>query len=85
MLFGSFSGIGTGKNSVDEHVDTIMKGNPRALGRWRAAKVLIIDEISMIDAQLFDKLEQIARRLRGNSDKPFGGIQLLVSCAPNGC
>jgi ATP-dependent DNA helicase PIF1 len=40
--------------------------------------VLIIDEVSMVDGELFDKLEQIARALRGNG-RPFGGIQLVVT------
>jgi hypothetical protein len=34
----------------------------------------------MIDADLFDKLEQIARQVRRNT-KPFGGIQ--VGLHPN--
>lgn len=34
-------------------------------------------EISMLDGRLFDKLEAIARRVRGNSDC-FGGIQVIV-------
>ncbi len=61
-------------------------GSKWALDRWRAAKVLFIDEISMLDSQLFDKLEEIARRVRFNSPLPFGGIQVLISgtpaCAP---
>lgn len=40
------------------------------------APVLIIDEISMVDADLFDKLEYIAREVRHNP-YPFGGIQLI--------
>jgi ATP-dependent DNA helicase PIF1 len=31
----------------------------------------------MIEAKFFDLLEQIARRVRGNST-PFGGIQLVL-------
>jgi len=46
--------------------------------RWRAVKTLIVDEISMIDGILFDKLEYIARFIRENN-KPFGGIQLILS------
>ena len=38
--------------------------------------VLIIDEVSMVDAELFDKLEYIAREVRRNQ-YPFGGIQLV--------
>lgn len=49
----------------------------KRMERWRKCQVLIIDEISMIDARLFDKLEYLARRIR-NKPKPFGGIQLVI-------
>lgn len=45
--------------------------------RWVKCKVLIIDEISMLDRSLFELLDEIARATRGN-DKPFGGLQLIV-------
>lgn len=32
----------------------------------------------MVDGELFDKLEQVARELRNNG-RPFGGIQLVVT------
>jgi len=32
--------------------------------------------VSMVDAGLFDKLDQIGRQIRGRGDKPFGGIQV---------
>jgi ATP-dependent DNA helicase PIF1 len=38
--------------------------------------VLIIDEISMLSSELFDKLELIARTIRCSS-KCFGGIQII--------
>jgi len=41
-------------------------------------KILVIDEISMVDGELFDKLEEIARRMRNNG-RPFGGIQLVIT------
>ena len=40
-------------------------------------KVLIIDEISMISGDLFDRFEEIARIVRKDSG-PFGGIQLII-------
>jgi ATP-dependent DNA helicase PIF1 len=33
--------------------------------------------VSMVDGQFFDKLEEIARYVRGN-ERPFGGIQLVI-------
>ena len=46
--------------------------------RWRLVDVLVIDEISMVSAELFDGIEQVVRDIRGNY-KPFGGVQLIVS------
>lgn len=73
----SFSGIGLGKEDVPTLVKKI-KRNPKAKPRWMQTKVLIIDEISMVDGDLFDKLESIARSLRNNG-RPFGGIQLIIT------
>jgi len=32
----------------------------------------------MIDAELFDKLDKIGRKIRGKPDEPFGGIQVCI-------
>lgn len=55
-----------------------IKKNQKARNRWLRTKVLIIDEVSMVDGDLFDKLEEIARRIRNNG-RAFGGIQLVVT------
>lgn len=73
----SWAGIGLGKEPVPELVKKI-KRNQKTKGRWIRTKVLVVDEISMVDGELFDKLEQIARAMRNNG-KPFGGIQLVVT------
>ena len=73
----SFAGIGLGKEPVPELVKKI-KRNQKAKNRWMRTKVLIIDEISMVDGDLFDKLEAIARATRNNG-RPFGGIQLVIT------
>lgn len=43
----------------------------------RAFCMLIIDEISMVRADLFEMMNQICQRALGN-DKPFGGIPIVV-------
>lgn len=73
----SFAGIGLGKEAVPELVRKI-KRNPKAKNRWMRTKILIVDEISMVDGDLFDKLESIARSIRNNG-RPFGGIQLVIT------
>ena len=73
----SWAGIGLGKEPVPELVKKI-KRNAKTKQKWLRTKALVIDEISMVDADLFDKLEQIARNIRNNG-RPFGGIQLVVT------
>lgn len=73
----SWAGIGLGKEPVPELVKKI-KRNAKTRARWIRTKVLVVDEISMVDGELFDKLEQIARMIRNNG-RPFGGIQLVVT------
>jgi len=73
----SFLGIGIGKASNEILYKKIIK-NSRYKNRWIETDILIIDEISMLSAELFDKLECLARLIRKN-DKPFGGIQLVLT------
>jgi ATP-dependent DNA helicase PIF1 len=73
----SFGGIGLGKEDVPQLVKKIRR-NQKAKNRWIRTKILIIDEISMVDGDLFDKLEGIARVMRNNG-RPFGGIQLVIT------
>lgn len=73
----SFAGIGLGTEDQEKLANRVYF-NSNARGRWQKVKALIIDEISMIDGRLFDKLEYIARFVR-KKDEPFGGIQLIVT------
>jgi ATP-dependent DNA helicase PIF1 len=77
MTLHSFSGIGLGKEDVQTLVKKTRR-NPKAKNRWLRTKVLIIDEISMVDGDLFDKLSQIGRVIRNNG-RPWGGIQLVIT------
>lgn len=73
----SWMGIGLGEEDVKTLIDKVRKSK-KACGRIKAAKVLLIDEISMIKGELLDKIDVIFKYFR-YSDKPFGGVQLLVS------
>lgn len=75
MTINSCAGIGLGTGSVPDLCRKI-RGNKKAKERWDKMKVLIIDEISMIDGRLIDKLDKIARRVK-NPDSPFGGVQVI--------
>lgn len=43
----------------------------------RSLDLLVIDEISMVRADLLDAVDEVLRRVR-RSTKPFGGVQLLM-------
>lgn len=73
----SFLGIRLGLESVATLHKKIMYSNVY-LNRWRRLHLLIIDEISMMSVELLEKIEELARLLRRN-ERPFGGIQLLIS------
>jgi ATP-dependent DNA helicase PIF1 len=73
----SYLGIGLGTQTADLMIIQLQK-KKNYLKRWIELDVLIIDEISMLSPELFDKLEVVARSLRRDS-RPFGGIQLILS------
>ena len=72
----AFAGIGLGVGSIVELLAHVRKDS-RAVARWLTFKVLVIDEVSMLSAELFDALNAIAKALR-SSDQPFGGIKLIL-------
>ena len=72
----SFGGVGVGTGSIPQLCFKARK-SPGALQRWRNSRVLVIDEVSMLDASLFETLEVIASSLR-RSKAPFGGLQLVL-------
>nr|XP_023671563.1 ATP-dependent DNA helicase PIF1 [Paramormyrops kingsleyae] len=71
----NFAGIGCGSAPLERCLELARR--PGVLQQWTSCRHLIIDEISMVEAQFFDKLEAIARSIR-RSTQPFGGIQLVV-------
>ncbi|KAI3399093.1 hypothetical protein diail_7893 [Diaporthe ilicicola] len=77
MTLHSFAGIGLGKDDAQTLVKKIRR-NGKAKNRWMRTRVLIVDEISMVDGDLFDKLSQVGRIIRNNG-RPWGGIQLVIT------
>ena len=55
----------------------LQKLNKRKLNLIRSLDLLIIDEISMVRADVLDAIDAVLRRAR-RSPKPFGGVQLLM-------
>lgn len=77
ITINSFMGIGTG----DLPVETLIKRLKYKVGiknRIKTTDILVIDEISMMSASIFEKINHICQILR-RSHKPFGGIQIILT------
>lgn len=75
----SYLGIGLGKGTPEELFDKLIEYNMFfVIKKLRGLEILIIDEISMLDNELFDKISQYLSLLRKN-DKPFGGLQVVLT------
>ncbi|XP_050457326.1 ATP-dependent DNA helicase PIF1 [Cataglyphis hispanica] len=70
-----FAGIGLGTGTKERCFQ--LASRPSVISIWRKTKHLVIDEISMVDGEFFDKIEAVARHIR-RTEKPFGGIQLIL-------
>ena len=71
----SWAGIGLGRDTAGALVAKIRQ-NKRSKANWLKTDVLVVDEVSMMTAELFEKLDDIGQLLRG-SPRPFGGMQVL--------
>ncbi len=72
----SWCGIGIYQMLTKQELKHIA-ANKRIANRVRKARVLIIDEISMLSAQTFALADQACRVIRDNM-LPFGGLQVIV-------
>ena len=73
----SMAGIGLGEGSFETLLEKV-NSNYFGKKRWKEIKILLIDEVSMLSPRLFEKLDAIARNIRRNRKKPFGGIQIII-------
>ena len=73
----SWAGIGLGKGQPATIVAKAI-ANTNAAARWRRCRVLLIDEVSMLDSELFAVLDHIGRQARQQAQTAFGGCQLIA-------
>ena len=76
MTIHSWAGIGIGSDlSQSDILDMFDKAYLRR--RFERAKVLIIDEISMLHHFRLDLVNKVLKSMKGNGE-PFGGIQVVL-------
>ena len=71
----SLLGVGLAQDSAREIADHI-SSQPSLVQVWRKMTTLVLEEVGMLSRVLFEKLEEVARHLRGQGF--FGGIQLVM-------
>lgn len=75
MTIHAWSGIGVAASLTDDMVAAIAE-KPYLRTRFGKARVLIIDEISMLHHFRLDLVDRILRKAKA-SDLPFGGLQVI--------
>ncbi len=75
MTIHSWSGIGI-KRELSEYDLDYLSQREKLVKRITKARVLVIDEISMLDARTLSLVELVCRTIRQN-DAPFGGLQTV--------
>lgn len=73
----SWSGIGI-KSGEPEQLSSLIASNKYKKVDWKYVDILIIDEVSMMDKDMFETLYLIGQKVRKNL-LPFGGIQIIMS------
>lgn len=71
----SYSGIGIEKDIDDYKIEKIME-REKLVKKIQNTKVLIIDEISMLDAQTLDNVNKVLKAIK-DPTKAFGGVQII--------
>lgn len=74
----SFLGIGLGKKSAEALAEYVKKKSKNTYNKLINMNILLLDEISMIEDELLDKISEFLSIIRGDN-KPFGGVQVVLS------
>ncbi len=72
----SWAGVGLCRNPVSKTVEKI-RGRVSTLRQIINCKILAIDEISMLNIETFEYVNEVLKEIRENNE-PFGGIQVLL-------
>jgi hypothetical protein len=76
MTIHSWSGIGI-KTHLDKYDLDKIATSEYISKRVHRTRVLIIDEVSMLSANMLDMVDMVCREIK-QSDEPFGGIQIIL-------
>ncbi len=77
LPFGPYLANGLGLATTEASAQRNRKFNKEKINLIQSLDLLVIDEISMVRADLLDGIDEVLRRYKDHH-KPFGGVQLLM-------
>ena len=77
MTIHAWSGIGIRDVMTDWDIE-MMEEKKYLWDRYDKARVLVIDEVSMLSGKFLDNLDRICKAFKRNFEKPFGGMQIIL-------
>lgn len=76
MTIHSWSGVGI-KDYLNAEQLERLAAKPQLASRFKKTRILIIDEVSMLDGGRLDLINQVCKVMK-RSEKPFGGLQVIL-------
>jgi ATP-dependent DNA helicase PIF1 len=74
------TGVDIGDKPATYYYTVYLSGRNKTMCNfWDKAKLLVIDEISMLSLNVLDKIDRLGRLIFDRPDDPFGGLQ-VVTC-----
>ena len=67
-----------GSTKITKENLPVLKYNSQRLSIFKQLELLVIDEVSMVRADLLDQIDQTLRYTRRRLQQPFGGVQVLL-------
>lgn len=77
MTIHAWSGIGIAERLSEELLESVAT-KQQVASRLQKAKVLIIDEVSMLSGTVLHMVDQVLRTVRHTHDRAFGGLQVVL-------
>jgi hypothetical protein len=77
-FFGFKTGIIYGNIESSRLIDKTGKKKAEVEARLKALEMLIVDEVSMVSADLLDAMDRVLRRVHKKPFVPFGGVQIVM-------
>lgn len=68
----------SGEMNFEKNNLPVLKHNSQRLAIFRSLELLVIDEVSMVRADMLDQIDMTLRQTRKKWNVPFGGVQVML-------